>query len=392
MNDQTPFSSLELSKARLLNVPGGSWGNFLRNHRWFMLFVVLPTALAILYYGLIASDQYISQSRFVVKAPGQKSSQISSLASLIQTTGLSAGQEQTNEVMDYIRSRNALSDLQERSEVKTMFATPAADWLARYPSILHEDKFENLYKYYTGKVETHLDHETGLAVLETKAFRPQDAHALNAELLDLSEELVNRLNERSRSKAIAEAERRVQEAQARIRSARIALTRFRNSEDLIDPAKQATGIFEVIVKLTGEKAAMQSQLDVMQQATPGNPAIASLRGRIAAVQQQIDAQTGRVVGRDNAISSKLGSYENLMLEQEFAAQMLTMANASLEQARTEAEKQQFYLERAVEPNTPDLGLYPQRLRSILVIFGAAICLYFIGWMLIVGILEHSPED
>jgi len=23
---------------------------------------------------------------------------------------------------------------------------------------------------------------------------------------------------------------------------------------------------------------------------------------------------------------------------------------------------------------------------------SAICLYFIGWMLIVGILEHSPDD
>lgn len=363
-----------------------------RRHRWFMLFVVLPTVLAILYYGLIASNQYISQSRFVVKAPGQKSSQISTLASLIQTTGLSAGQEQTNEVMDYIRSRNALSDLQKQADVKAMFATPEADRIARYPAILREDRFENLYKYYTGKVAARLDHETGLAVLEVKAFTPQDARRLNAGLLDLSEGLVNRLNERSRNKAIAEAERRVQEAQARVRSARIALTRFRNSEDLIDPAKQATGIFEVIVKLTGEKAAMQAQLDVMQRTTPGNPAIPNLRSRIAAIQQEIDAQTQRVVGRDTAISSKLGSYENLMLEQEFAAQMLTMANASLEQARTEAEKQQFYLERVVEPNEPDLGLYPQRLKSVLVIFGAALCLYFIGWMLIVGILEHSPED
>jgi len=26
------------------------------------------------------------------------------------------------------------------------------------------------------------------------------------------------------------------------------------------------------------------------------------------------------------------------------------------------------------------------------VFGAALCLYFIGWMLMVGILEHAPED
>ena len=215
---------------------------------------------------------------------------------------------------------------------------------------------------------------------------------MNARLLDLSEGLINRLNERSRQRGIAEAERRVVQAQGRVRAARVALTQFRNSEDLIDPAKQATGIFDVVLKLTGEKAAMQAQLDVMQRATPGNPALPSLRSRIASVQREIEGQTQRIVGRDTAISSKLGSYENLMLEQEFASQMLTMANASLEQARTEAQKQQFYLETVVEPNKPDLGLYPARLISVLTIFGATLCLYFIGWMLIVGILEHSPED
>jgi capsular polysaccharide transport system permease protein len=63
----------------------------------------------------------------------------------------------------------------------------------------------------------------------------------------------------------------------------------------------------------------------------------------------------------------------------------------LEQARVEAQKQQFYLERVVDPNLPDSPVLPNRLRNILVVFGASLCLYFIGWMLVVGILEHSPE-
>ena len=41
----------------------------LRRWRWFALFVVLPTALAILYYGAVAADIYVSESRFVIKAP-----------------------------------------------------------------------------------------------------------------------------------------------------------------------------------------------------------------------------------------------------------------------------------------------------------------------------------
>src|SRR6185369_5540110 len=82
----------------------------LYRHRWLALFVGLPTLLATLYYGLIASPVYVSQSSFVIKTPGQKAVPTLSLANLVQSTGLSAGQEQTKEVLQYIRSRNALRD------------------------------------------------------------------------------------------------------------------------------------------------------------------------------------------------------------------------------------------------------------------------------------------
>jgi capsular polysaccharide transport system permease protein len=72
--------------------------------------------------------------------------------------------------------------------------------------------------------------------------------------------------------------------------------------------------------------------------------------------------------------------------------MLTAANTSLETARADAQKQQFYLERVVEPNRPDDSALPHRLKRILVVFGATLCLYFIGWMLIIGVLEHAPQD
>ena len=87
---------------------------WLKKRRWFVLFVIVPTLLAAAYYGLFASDIYISEARFVIKSPEQKRPQISSLANLIQTTGLSSGQEQANEVLDFVRSRDALKDLEKK--------------------------------------------------------------------------------------------------------------------------------------------------------------------------------------------------------------------------------------------------------------------------------------
>ena len=130
----------------------------------------------------------------------------------------------------------------------------------------------------------------------------------------------------------------------------------------------------------------------MQRVAPGNPSIPALRNRINAISVQIASQDSRVVGNGNGIASKLGGYENLEVEQEFAAQSLTAANASLVQARAEAQRQQYYLERVVDPNIPDVPLLPKRFISVLVVFAAAGCLYFIAWMFLVGVLEHASED
>ncbi|MEA1071993.1 capsule biosynthesis protein [Sphingomonas sp. LY160] len=365
---------------------------FLGRHRWFVVFVGLPTLLAILYYGLIASDVYISQSRFVIKTPGQKGMQTTTLASLIQTTGFSSGKDQTQEVIEYIQSRDALKALERRVNVRQRYSQRDADFLSRFPEIFRDTSFENLYRYYGKKVNAEIDAESGMAVLEVRAFRPEDAFLINAQLLDLSETLINRLNQRAEGRAIAEAERRVTIAEDRVRNARSQMAEFRDRQEIVDPAKQATAALEISNELIAEQAALRSQLSLISRAAPRHPAIPALRSRIAAIGQQIDAQSGRAVGGTNNIASKLSRFQQLELEQEFGTQTLTAATGSLEQARTEAQKQQFYLERVVEPNKPDLPLLPNRLRSILVIFAASMCLYFIGWMLVVGILEHSPED
>lgn len=49
--------------------------------------VVLPTALATAYFGFIASDVYISESRFVVRSPDKQTA--SGLGVLLKSAGFS---------------------------------------------------------------------------------------------------------------------------------------------------------------------------------------------------------------------------------------------------------------------------------------------------------------
>jgi capsular polysaccharide transport system permease protein len=388
MNVSTTFKQDTVRRVVRRSAPN-SW---LIKYRWFALFVVLPTLAATIYYGLIASPIYVSESTFVIKSPGQKAMPTVSLANLVQTTGLSSGQEQTKEVLEYIRSRSAVHDLEAQTDVRAKFSSRGADFVSRFPQPFSDSSFESFYRYYGSMVGADLDQESGLAVLQVRAFTPRDAYDVNSRLLNLSEALVNRLNQRAAGRGVAEAQQRVAQAEDRLRNARVALSAYRNQNQLLDPAKQATGVLEVSNKLVGEQAALQAQLDLMQRVAPRNPAIPAVQNRIVAVGREIAAQNGRAVGTPTGIASKLSTYEKLNVEQEFATQMLTAANTALEQARTEAQKQEFYLERVVEPNVPDDSTLPHGLKRILVVFGASLCLYFIGWMLIVGILEHAPED
>lgn len=365
---------------------------WLVRRRWFIAFVILPTALAALYNGLIASDIFISESRFVIKSPDQKRGQVSTLASLIQTTGLSSGQEQANEILAYVHSRDALKELEKSNKFSDKYSSSRIDFLSRFPGPFADPTFEELYQLYGSKVEVGQDTNTGTAIIRVKAFSPQDAFEINSRLLQLSEDIVNRLNDRAQTKGIGEAQRQVDLASERVRQARVMVERYRNSQEVIDPAKQVGGVLDVSNRLVSERAALRAQLDLIERATPRNPAIPALRERIAAISTQIASQDSRLVGNDKGIASKLGGYENLVVEQEFATSALNAANAALVQARADAQRQQFYLERVVEPNLPDAPLLPKRLLNTIIVAAAAACLYFIGWMFVVGILEHAPED
>ncbi len=365
---------------------------WLRKRRWFILAVVVPTMLATVYYGFIASDIYISESRFVIKSPEQKRSSMSTLANLVQTTGLTGSQEQTNEVLTFVRSRDALKALESAPGVRDKYAAQSADFLSRFPGLLTDNSFESLFRYYSHMVDARFDSESGTAIIKAKAFTPTDAYQVNRRLLDLSEGLVNRLNARAQKKGIAEAQKQVDLATERARTARIALAQYRNAKSLIDPGKQAVGALEISDSMIAQRAALQAQLSLMQGAASGNPSIPALRNRIAAISAQIASQDSRVVGNGSGIASKIGGYENLLVEQEFATESMNTSNAALVQARAEAQRQQFYLERVVDPNVPDMPLLPKRLLDILIVFAAATCLYFIAWMFIVGVLEHAPEE
>ena len=121
---------------------------------------------------------------------------------------------------------------------------------------------------------------------------------------------------------------------------------------------------------------------------PRSPLLSALDDKIRAFQAQLDAERARMAGETNSLAPKVGEYDELVLDREFASKMLETAAVSLESARLEAQRQQLYLERVVNPNRPDKALEPHRLKSIAMVLATCLMAYAIIALVVAGLREH----
>ena len=221
-----------------------------------------------------------------------------------------------------------------------------------------------------------------------RAFTAQDAQKFNRQLLERSEDLVNRLNNRGRSDLVQFATQEVVEAKLAAREAALTLAQFRNSRGIIDPEKQAALQLEMVSKLQDELIGARTQLQQLRVMAPENPQIPVLETRISSLTREIEEQLGLVAGNRRSLSATAAQYQRLQLEREFADRRLAAAMNSLEEARNEARRKQAYVERIVQPSLPDEAQEPRRLRGIF----ATLILGLVAWgvltMLLAGVREH----
>jgi capsular polysaccharide transport system permease protein len=357
-------------------------------NRLFLLSVVLPTLIAIIYYGLIASDVFISESHFVVRS-SQRQSSISTLGALLQGTGLSRSLDDTHTVDDFMLSRDALSQLVEQLGLAQSFGSSTVDRISRFGGLDWDTSFEALHKYYQKKVVINLDTSSGIATLTVRAFDPEIAYQINARLLSMGEELVNKLNERARQDMIRFAAAEVAKAEAQAKAAGLALAAYRTQKAVFDPTLQSRSQLQQVAKLQEELIAGRTQYAQIRFVSPNNPQLEVLKKRNKTLQAEMEAETAKVLARaDGSFSKKAVEYERLMLDQAFADKQLTVVLASLEQARNEAQRKQLYLARIVQPHKPDVAIEPRRLRLVLGTFALGMIAWGVLSILIAGVREH----
>ena len=122
----------------------------------FGVTVVLPTLAALLYFGFIASDVYVSESQFVVRSPDKPTT--SGLGVILKTAGFSNAGDEIYSAQSFVLSRDALRAINKSDAFKQAYSRPSISIFDRFNATGFFGSFEDLFQYYRKKIG--IEHDT----------------------------------------------------------------------------------------------------------------------------------------------------------------------------------------------------------------------------------------
>lgn len=347
--------------------------------------VLIPTALAVLYFGLLAEDIYVSESRVVVRNPDQSSPTAINLA--LDRTGFGSTNQGNDAVIAYLLSRQAIVEAGEGGAIKDAYSDASIFWFDRFGAFGGTSD-EEFFEYFSEKLVVDEGAASEVMTIQVRAFDPESAQSINQRMVEQAESLVNGLSERARSDLITVAEGEVEEAADVARRASLELARYRDSSGIVDPEQQSEAGLQMISKLQDELISAQTRLRQLQTYTPQASQIPFLQVQVRELESEIARERSALTGSRSSLSSSLAQYQELQINVDFAEKQLAASRAALQEAQAEARRQEAYLELISTPSLPDYAAEPRRLRSIAATFLLGLLAWGVLYMLAIGVREH----
>jgi len=349
----------------------------------FVLLTVVPTVVSAWYLWTRAADRYVSYAGFSVRTE-EVSSAIDLLGGVAGLSGSSSSDPQI--LYAFIRSQDMVARIDARLDLRGIWArVDSSDdpVYAYHPP----GTIEDMTVYWQRMVKAYND-DSGLIDLEVQAFTAEDAHAIAAAIYDESTAMINKLSAIARADATSYAKEELDTAVSQLREARVAMTQFRNRNQIVDPTASVQSQMGLLSSLQLQLAETLIDLDILRQSasqtdprvTQAERRVEVIRTRIAEERRKLGIGAGDSGSDDhNAFADIIGDYERLQVDLEFAEQSYTAARAAYGAATAEARRQSRYLAAHVQPTLPQRPEHPRRVT----ILGLVAMFAFLTWALVV---------
>lgn len=333
--------------------------------------VVACFAIAVIYFGLIASDRYVSRAELVVK----QADQIKMLPDALSMLGLGGNNHQdVMLIQDYLKSPDLLDKLDKELGLKSHYQSRQVDFFSRLPGSVSREEF---LKYYREHLTLRLDDISGVLTIELQAFDPAYGQRVVGLMLRESESFINKLGHQVALEQLAFVEKEVDRSYQRVQDEKAKVLAFQNTHHLISPESTSSARLGVVSQIEAQLAQQQAQLKQLQSYMKENaPAVVSVQARVDALTEQLAQEQSRLTGVDkDAMNEVTASYLDVQTQATLATDLYKTGLISLEQARIEAYRKLKHLLVVSQPTMAEDAEYPRRLYNLATV-GVLLCLLY----------------
>jgi capsular polysaccharide transport system permease protein len=351
----------------------------------FAIWCGIPTLVAVVYYGFVATPQYESRTTFAIQSSRDRPS-FGGLGAILGVP-MSSGRD-AQMVVSYIHSRDMMKLLDEKLGILAHFKSKDAD---RFSRLDDDADSEETYEYYKHHIGAVVSDKTAAIVLHVRAFKAEVARDIARAIIKASEDRVNRITERARKDHLKIAERAVAQTEKRLKAARAKIFELQGDHSVLDPRVTVKSVSTLAGQLEAEiiteRAKLSSLMAVLRKDAPK---VIAARKRLGSLQYELKRQRAKLVGKGSkSMKSSIAELEPALVEKEFAEKAYIAAMKGLELARLEASRQVRYVVTLSEPSLPSAATHPRRLWKIATVFAVSLLLMGVVSLLIASVREHG---
>lgn len=358
----------------------------------FIILVVIPTFLSIVYNFFIATPRYVGEAKIIVKSlsGGEVSGGLSSLLGALGV--LQPSLTGAYLVMNYIQSRDMMFILEEKFRIKEYYSSKDWDFLYRFDPFGLYSSYEDFYLYYKDKVvKVSFDTYSGTVTINVIGKDPEYVYNLLNEIVSASENFVNNLNSRSSLTALKYYKDRLEESGKKLISFSEKIKKFLTEKKTVAPEQEVGFLLGRIAELQRMLISKQMELSTLLSVAPENPKVSELKREVDYLKREIDSLLNKLTGQNNSLATnsvelELMKSELLMLQKEVEMNL----NAFLH-AQNMVYLQHLFIESVEKPTKPDAPMEPKRVRNVFVVFAISFAIWGVLSLLIAGVKEHRQE-
>ncbi len=335
------------------------------------LWVVGIFCIALLYFGVLVSDRYVSRADVLVK----QADQIKMLPEALSILGVGGSSHQdVLLIQDYLQSWDLLSTLDRELDLKEHYQSHQADFFSRLSG---DASREDFIEYYRKHLTLHLDDLSGVLTIELQTFDPDYSQRVVTLMLKESEQFINRLGHKMALDQLAFVEKEADRAYQRVQTEKNKVLAFQNSHQLLSPESTSSAQVGVINQIEAELVRQQTELKRLKSYMKSTaPQVIAVETSVNALKKQLQQEQGKLTGVDkDAMNEITASYQEVQSRASLAADFYKTSLISLEQARVEAYRKIKHLLIISQPTLADTAEYPRRLYNLATV-GVLLCLFY----------------